>query len=101
MTYNTRTNSIEQYQNASSMAQYAASYQARYYTSSAPSYQQEQLARQVVVRYTPDYQLSGFWKESGSRVEFVPYGSAQGQRLLAAFELLGSPLPVRRGASRR
>jgi hypothetical protein len=47
------------------------------------------------VRISPDYALFGFWKEHGSRVEFIPCESAAGETIGEAFGLLGLPVPRR------
>ncbi len=72
-----------------------------YYTPSVPyaptdGYQRQQQPASVIlsvhamlVRYTTDDILGGFWREADHHVDFIPYRSAEGERTLEALVLLG------------
>ncbi len=97
MTYNTRRTDRAY---APSVARYLREYAAQYLPSavrynmpsaaSMAGYARPPVGRKdTVVRFTPDLQLGGFWKQRASRVEFIGFTSAQGRRVLVVLELLG------------
>ena len=91
MTYSTTY--LKQYNTVRTFA-YRAMYRATY--PHAPSGVAADISAVVArratssaVQYRVDEGRAGFWKECGKYVAFIPYDSAHGKRLLAAFAMLG------------
>jgi hypothetical protein len=78
----------------------SASYEPVYHVRAADRSRQHVVLSidAMLVRYTADLQLGGFWKEDKARVSFIPRRSPAGKRVLEAFALLGIPVRLRRDA---